>query len=331
MSAAHKHAWLWVVLALGLALPVLALFSMSVGSSEWGFAALWGWMNGEELPDVARVVFFDLRLTRVILALIVGASLAQSGVVFQALLHNPLAEPYILGLSGGAALGALLAGKLLPGASFLGIFAMAFLGALGCAGLVAGLALKAKRPSSTLLLLAGAMVNTLCGALLVLVLALSREPGSQAVFFWLLGDLGRADASIVRLLALLSWPLWLIVGLYSFRLNLHALGSTWARVLGLNVGRERWLLLIASSLTSALAVSASGLIGFVGLLVPHLARGLVGADLRRMMPVAMLLGAGILLFADTLARFVFAPVELPVGIFTALLGVPFFLYGLRRA
>ena len=326
----NARAWQVVVL-LVLALPPLVFLSLGVGSSEWGLAALWGWLTGEELPAVARVVFFDLRLTRVILALVVGASLAQSGVVFQALLRNPLAEPYILGLSGGAALGALLAGKLLPAASFLGLFACAFLGALLCAGLVAALAAQTTRPSSTFLLLAGAMVNTLCGALLVLVLALSREPGSQAVFFWLMGDLGRANPSVVGLLALVSLPLWIVVGLFSFRLNLHALGSTWARVLGLDVGRERWLLLVLSSLTSALAVSASGLIGFVGLLVPHLASGLVGADLRRVLPVAMLLGAAILLVADTLARVVFAPIELPVGIFTALLGAPFFLYGLRRA
>lgn len=319
---------LGVVGGLVLVLGGLMLAGLGIGSSEVGFEAVGAWLSGEALDAATRAVLVEIRLARVLLAVIVGISLAAGGTVYQAVLRNPLAEPYLLGISGGAVLGALCHARWPLGGMGAG-FLMAFLGALTTSGLVFLIGGRA-RGGPTRLLLAGVMVNTLCSALLVLLLALSNEPSSQAVFFWLLGDLSRADLSHALLLGGVSLPLWGLLALGAHRLNLHALGDAQATSLGVAVVRERRLLLALAGLATAIAVALAGLVGFVGLMAPPLARALVGSDYRRLLPVSMLLGAVLLLLADMAARSLFAPTELPVGVFTAIWGVPFFLVWMTR-
>jgi iron complex transport system permease protein len=291
---------------------------------------LLGWPVATTWPASSETIVMDLRLPRVLTAMTVGAALGLAGTTLQGLLRNPLADPYVLGTASGAALGAAV-GVVLPirlivlGFGLTQLFA--FAGALAAVSVVYRLSRSSSLGSLSGLLLTGYAVGSLLAAGLALTMYLSGAQLRQIVFY-LLGGFG--GASWPQLAATL--PLAAVAGaLVMFRarsLNALLLGEETAGHLGLAVRRERLLLLALASLLTAAAVAVSGLIGFVGLVVPHLVRLLVGPNARLVLPLSALLGAGFLALADLLARI---PGELPVGIVTAVIGAPFFLFLLRRA
>ncbi len=299
--------------------PISLLLAASLGSSGW----YWPW-GGD--PTMDRVVL-ELRLPRAIAALATGALLAVAGCLMQVLLRNPLADPYILGLSGGASAFAL-AGMLF-GLSWLPVPLLAFTGALLTTLVVFVLARGRGAWSATRVLLTGVVVASGWGALISLMLATGPDASLRSMLYWLMGDLSHARLS----------PLWLLpltaglalIWLRARSLNVLGGGVVQAELLGENSRRRFWELYLAASLLTGLAVSMAGAIGFVGLIVPHLMRLVVGADHRRLLPAAALFGGSFLVIADTLARSLLGPRQLPVGVLTALIGVPLFLILLHRA
>ncbi len=299
--------------------------AVSVGSTELGPLQLWADVFTDS-DSLARTLVLDLRLPRALTAFSTGAALAVAGALMQVLLRNPLADPYILGISGGASIGAI--GAMLLGLAGLGVDAGATLGALGATLLVFGLAHGGGGWTPTRLLLTGVVVAAGCGAVVSLMLALGSESKLRGMVFWLMGDFS-TGASPARTLAVVL-PAVLVFMTFARHLNLLARGETQARALGLHVGRVRIGVFLAGSALTAAAVTTAGSIGFVGLLTPHLVRMITGSDHRIVLPAAAILGGVLLVLADLLARTLIAPRQLPVGALTALIGVPLFLILIRR-
>ena len=271
-------------------------------------------------------VVLQLRLPRALAGFACGGLLALAGALMQVLLRNPLADPYVLGISGGAGVGALFA--ILLGLPIIGIDGLAFVGALGAMLLVFGLAHGDGSWTQTRLLLTGVIVAAGCGALVALMLAIAPDDRLRGMLFWLMGDLAQATD---------WWPslLTLIVALaltmpFARELNLLARGMMQAQALGVAVNRLRYAIFLLASLATAASVTTAGSIGFIGLVVPHLVRLATGNDQRLLLPASVLAGGSLLVLADTLARTIIAPQQLPVGVLTALIGVPVFLYLLSR-
>jgi iron complex transport system permease protein len=283
------------------------------------------------VPSSAGVILFELRLPRVLLAAVVGAALAAAGSVFQALFRNPMADPAIIGVSSGAALGAV--GAILLGAGSLagglGIPIAAFAGALATAFLVYRLARIGPSVQMNTLLLSGIAVAAVVSALISLIMSLSGE-NVRSIYFWLLGGVGaRGWDSLWAAMPFVVAGM-VLAAASAGRLNLSVLGDERASQLGLDVERfKRWMLM-AGSLLAGAAVSVAGLIGFVGLMTPHILRLVTGADHRRLIPASILGGAIFMVLADLVARTAVSPEEIPVGAVTAVLGGPFFLYLLRK-
>ncbi len=314
-----------IVLAALLALAGAAFaLALAVGSMPVRAADVAGALLGSDAAG-AEIVR-QLRLPRALAAFACGGLLAFAGALMQVLLRNPLADPYVLGVSGGASVGALLA--ILLGLSGLGVDGFAFVGALAALLLVFGLAHGDGSWTQTRLLLTGVIVAAGCGAVVGLLLTLAPESRLRGMLFWLMGDLGDAAAPGLALSVL---ALALIAALpFARELNLLARGPQTARALGVAVPRLYRLIYFLAALATAVAVSQAGAIGFVGLIVPHVVRLATGNDQRLLLPASALAGGALLLFADTLARSVVAPLQLPVGVLTALIGVPLFLLLLGR-
>jgi iron complex transport system permease protein len=272
-------------------------------------------------------LLWRLRLPRAMSAWVVGSMLAMSGCLMQVLLRNPLADPYVLGVSGGAAFATLLGMVFSVAAAFLPW--LAILGALISILLVFGLARGTGPWSGTRLLLTGVVTASGWAAMISLVLSLSPDNSLRGMLFWLMGDLSYANLPAWSL-AVLGGSFVLTLGL-ARSLNVLAMGETTARLLGESTQHMLWLVYLLASILTATAVSVAGSIGFVGLIVPHLMRLLVGSDHRILIPAATLFGGLFLVFSDALARTVMSPQQLPVGVITALLGVPLFLLLLNRA
>jgi iron complex transport system permease protein len=279
------------------------------------------------VPESTAVILFSFRLPRVLLGAIVGAGLAVSGTVFQALFRNPMADPAIIGVSSGAGLGAIVV--LLAGGAGLTLAAGAFAGALVTAFLVYRLARIGPSIQVATLLLAGVAVAALISAVISLVMTFSGR-SVQSIYFWLLGGLGRSGWDSVWIgLPLVALGV-IVSALSAGHLNVSLLGEERAGQLGLDVERFKRLMLATGALLAAAAVSVSGLIGFVGLMTPHILRLFVGPDHKVLLPSVVLGGASFMILADLAARTVVSPEEIPVGAVTALLGGPFFLWLLRR-
>jgi iron complex transport system permease protein len=325
--------------ALGLTLIASALLAVGLGSVLIGpgdTLRLVAWKLGitgrpGDIPVSTVVILFELRLPRVILAMVVGSALAVSGAVFQALFRNPMADPAIVGVSSGAALGAIVVIILGGGAALggLGVSAAAFLGALIVALLVYRLARIGPTVQVATLLLAGIAVAAVISAVISLIMAFSGEE-IRSIYFWLLGGLGARGWKAVAVAAPLVAMGVFLTAVFRQNLNLLALGEERAAQLGLDVEGFKRTAVATGALLAAAAVSAAGVIGFVGLMTPHLLRLVVGADHRRLIPAVILGGAAFLVLADLSARTVLSPQEIPVGAVTALLGGPFFLFLLRR-
>ena len=321
---------------LGLLLAVTVILGLMIGSSlrldGWRLDRFFNVLLGRDQQSVAAAILWQIRLPRVILAATVGASLALGGLVFQALLRNPLAEPYILGVSGGSAIGAII-GILLGVSAFPGVPLTAFAGSMAVLAFILVLATGTRwRPamSSEALLLGGVMMNAFCGAIIMFLISISRSSQVHHILFWLMGDLsifGRDQ--LPTLLSVL--PLFLVVFLLARPMNLLLMGREAAAAMGVNVRLVSLVLLVTTSLLVSLVVSQSGLVGFVGLVIPHIFRQLVGPDHRLLIPACILGGASYMVLCDLLARILPAAGEMPVGIVTALIGAPLFILLLWRS
>lgn len=322
-----------------IALLVAFCLLVIVGALAWGAPVPLSdlWSSDATKSEVARHIFLELRPPRAVAALLVGASLAVAGAGLQTMFNNPLAEPYLLGISAGGALGATasVALKLPPLGAFDAGALLAFVGALVTAATVYALGQTrgeaSAASSSARLLLVGVAISALLSALMSLIIALSgRLDFAQQVSFWLLGSFGRSSwpQNLVLLCAFIAGTLLLL----SSARDLNALraGEDDAAALGVAVKSLHRKILIAASLLSAASVAAAGLIGFIGLLAPHIVRLLGARDVRALLPASAIGGATLLIACDALARGAFAPIEIPVGIVTALLGVPLFLSVARR-
>ncbi|HEU4456633.1 MAG TPA: iron ABC transporter permease [Longimicrobium sp.] len=324
-----KPAARLALLAAGLALALL--LGVRVGAVPLSVGEVVDGVRG--VGDPANVAIVRrLRLPRAVLAAMVGGGLAASGATFQALLRNPLAEPYIMGVSGGAAVGAV--GALVLGGAFAsaGVVALAaFAGAILAVVLVFRIAASVGRTLDTrVLLLAGVVMGVFFNACILLALTFAESDAFRAAIFWIMGSLSGATWQSIALLGAVLAPGVAVLMMLARALNLLAVGEETAAYLGTRVERTKLLAYGAASLLTAAAVAVSGVIGFVGLVIPHVVRLLWGGDHRFLIPASVLLGGTFLVLADALARTAAAPTELPLGVITAFVGVPFFVYLLRR-
>lgn len=330
--------WIYV-LALGLvvAIGLLALLvsSVQVPVADILFILLHKLSGGQisiNVPNNLVTIIWEIRLPRVLLALGVGAGLAVSGAAFQGLLRNPLADPYTLGVSSGAALGAVLVIFFkISLVSFMTLPFFAIAGGLSALVLVFGLTRLSRRGTSIeTLVLAGIIVSAFIGSLISLLIALSGEE-LRGILYWLFGSLSMRGWRYLALYLPFFVVGTVVLFLHHRELNALAFGEEAAYHLGVDVKRKRGLILIGASLVSGAAVAVSGTIGFVGLIIPHVVRLLVGPDHKHVLPLSMLLGGSFLAVADMTARTIIAPQELPVGVITALVGAPVFAFLLLRA
>lgn len=289
-------------------------------------------LAGDGDPTYRQIVM-DIRLPRAILGLLVGGGLALSGSVFQALLRNPLAEPYILGISGGSAAGAVLVLSLgLASQSSVFLPLAAFGGALLAILLVFRVAAAAdRRLDVRVLLLAGVVVGAFFTAFIALILAISEAQAVRSAVLWMMGSLASASWGSVSLVAAYTLPASLILLALARALNLMSVGEETASYLGTDVEKVKKIAYAVASLITAAGVAVAGIIGFVGLIIPHTLRLLVGSDQRIILPLSFLAGAAFLMLADVGARLILDPTEIPIGVITAFLGVPLFLVLLRRS
>jgi iron complex transport system permease protein len=322
---------------------IVALASLNIGSVaipiRTSLHILMAHITGGRLTDPLDAVIFSVRLPRILLGSLVGAALATAGAAFQSLLRNPLADPYVMGVSTGASMGTILYSIL---ASWMGFAAgiggaiygrplAAFLGAaltIGAVYLIAGTDRSGE--TSQRLLLAGIVLASFLSSINVFLLTSTNQADLRGIFYWLIGDLSRpVDASIYPVTLLVLMGFFLLYRL-SHSLNLIGMGEIDAMILGVEVGRVKTAVYIIASLITGAVVSISGPIAYIGLICPHIGRMMFGSDNRILFPTVFIFGAIFTLVADTLARTILSPAELPVGIVTALCGAPLFIYLLRR-
>jgi len=332
-----RSRWLAILLMLGAAGVLVVIAALRVGAEDISFSqaarillqTIREWPAGEASHDPAAIILIQVRLPRILLSFMVGGCLAAVGVGLQALLRNPLADPYVLGISSGAALGAAMALLLGIGTTVFAVSALplcAFAGGLISILLVYRVAVSYGHLPVHTLLLAGVILNAIFSALIMFITSIAEPNRSFGIMSWLMGTLMAPDY-----LALAALAVYLLVGgLILFRqggaLNLLTLGEESARALGVEVERVKKAVFLSSALMTGAVVSVSGLIGFVGMVIPHAMRLLVGADHRLLLPAAALAGGMFLTLADALARTLLAPGEIRVGVVTALVGGPVFIY-----
>ncbi|MDO9532041.1 MAG: iron ABC transporter permease [Deltaproteobacteria bacterium] len=322
---------LWVAILGGVLLAISLALGMSLGSTpaSWrqNLAALLD-RGGPE--DILTTIIWRIRWPRALLAGLVGATLSLGGLVFQALLRNPLADPYILGVSGGSAVGAIL-GLLAGLAPFPGVALLAFLGSMCTLLLV--LVITSGEPGGRKgsLLLAGVMVNAFCSAVIIFLVSITQDARLHNILYWLMGDLSMSAPNQTTFLIYFLLPCFLVVLCLARPLNLLLMGEETALYLGLNVVLTSRILLVVTSLMVSLAVCQSGLVGFVGLVVPHLFRLILGPDHRLLIPACLLGGGSFLILCDLVSRVLPSQGEMPVGVITAMVGAPLFVLLLMRS
>jgi iron complex transport system permease protein len=338
ISSQKKHRSTLTLLVVGLALSVVAAARLgAVPISHTHILQIllhkiFPSIEAGNWPAAHEQILLTIRLPRIILAVLVGASLGISGTTLQGVLRNPLADPYLIGLSSGAALGASLAiviSKSIGAGGYALVPLFAFIGGVISLFIVFTLARRGQSMPATNLILAGVATSAFFSAIVSLLIVLHGDRMEQ-IIFWMMGGLAQATWRAVAVVLVYLIPGTLIIFLYARALNVMALGETSAHFLGLHVEAVKRLLLVAATLITAAAVSVTGLIGFVGLIIPHMFRRIVGPDHRLLLPTAALGGAILMVLADTIARTALIPREIPVGVLTALCGAPFFLYLLKK-
>ena len=318
-----------ISLAMCLILLVVMIFSLSFGTADISLKQLWSLLSGAPSDDIANLIILRIRLPRVLLAGLVGFALSLGGVVFQALLRNPLADPFILGVSSGSAFGAIV-GILLDFGFLFGIPLMSFGGALVTINLVMLIGSRKMGMESSTILLTGVIVNAFFTAIIMFFISITADARLHTMLFWLYGDLSQSQFAQSVIVAPVVLIASLILYTFARDLNIITSGEDSALQLGVEVEKAKRICFLLVSLVIGLVVSFSGLIGFVGLIVPHLGRMAFGSDHRLLIPVSCLGGAIFLVASDTLARSIVSPSELPVGVITAFVGAPFFITLLRK-
>ena len=315
---------------LTLVLLVVMFLGISIGSTDSGVKAVFLVLLGKGTPDsILDTIIWQIRLPRVLLAALVGATLSLGGLVFQALLRNPLAEPYILGISGGSAIGAII-GILMGLSRFPGVSMIAFSGSMAILVLLLVMSSGQAILKKDTLLLSGVMVNAFCAAIIMFLVSITQDARLHNIIFWLMGDLSLSDIKQVAILAAILLPCFIVIFYCSHAMNLMLLGKEMAQSMGVNIKVMMVLLLVVTSLMVSVTVSHSGLIGFVGLVIPHLLRLLIGPDHRVLVPACVLGGGAYMVFCDLLARVIPEQGEMPAGVITALIGAPLFIFLLKR-
>ena len=320
-----------VTLILLIILAGIAFLGLACGSTGIDFLALFKiFFKTETDKSMLPAIIWQIRLPRVLLAALVGATLSLGGLVFQAILRNPLAEPYILGISGGAAIGAII-GILLGLSRFPGVSLLAFAGSMATLLLILVMASDKTILKKDSLLLSGVMVNAFCSAVIMFLISMTQDSRLHNIIFWLMGDLSVADLGQTFSLAIVLLPCFIIIFYYSNVMNLLLMGQEQARAIGVNVKLVIFILLAITSLMVSSTVSYCGLLGFVGLVMPHLLRIILGPDHRVLVPACILGGGAFMVLCDLLARTLPKQGEMPAGVITALIGAPLFIYLLKRS
>jgi iron complex transport system permease protein len=311
-------------LCLSALLLLVLITSILLGAVQVPFADFWNILTGRIKSGASYSIVAQIRLPRILMAASVGGALSVCGVVMQSILRNPLAEPFVLGLSGGAAVGSIL--FILLGLSITGgSFVFSFTGAMLTLFVVLFLSKKRSGFSTTRVILTGVIVNAFFTAFIMFVITTTSDELLHAILFWLYGDLSGSAYVDVLILSIVSLLAFAVVYLFARYLNILSVDEEFGQQLGIDVEKVKYGLLILVSILTAFAVSLSGIIGFVGLIVPHLMRMAFGSDHRLLLPASLIFGGVFMILADTAARTIIAPSELPVGVITAFLGAPFFL------
>lgn len=344
MSKKKALTYPLVFIGLFIALAAAVVFSAGTGSADIGFLnslrimiskipVLKNLVDVSHLPDTYSTIIFSIRLPRIIASVLCGTGLSICGVVFQGMFRNPMADPYVLGISSGAVLGAALAFVTGTQATLfnLGLVPLyAFIGAIAATAIVYLIAQKGGRLITNTLILSGIAIGFLCSSIISLIIIASREQAHR-IIFWTLGSMtGSSWQTVIVMLPFILIGSFILL-LNGRNLNILSTGDETAVSLGLNASLMKKILLAVASMITAVSVCFCGTIGFVGLIVPHAVRFLTGPDHRKLMPVSALAGGIFLLLCDTAARTVFAPTELPIGVLTSLMGVPFFISLLIRS
>ena len=322
---------MFAVVALGVILIGTSVFSLCVGSAGIPITKIFS-VIAEGKDTIEHTILFDIRLPRILLGLAVGGSLSLAGVILQGMFRNPLVEPYTLGISGGAALGVCLNMVLRIGGKF-GIWSLPLFGFLGAtAAVLTVYFLSTKKYMLNIrdLLLMGVMISFICSSLVMLIMAVSRVEDLHGIIFWIMGSLEEPNRLLMRLALIVSVLSLGISYLFCLDLNALTLGEEEALHLGVSVENTKRLLFVLASVTTGLSVSVAGVIGFVGLVVPHFMRLFLGSDHRILLIASFLGGGAFLIFCDTLARTIISPMELPVGVITGILGGSIFVYALSK-
>lgn len=317
-----------VVLGLGLLLFVAMVLGLSMGSSSGHYSEFFRYVQGDR-DGMFESILWRIRLPRVLTAAMAGAVLSLGGLVFQALLQNPLSEPYILGVSGGSAVGAII-GITSGFSRFPGVGLSAFAGSMMTLGLVITLSSGHSTLKKEFLILSGVMVNAFCSAFIMFLMSMTQDSELHTIMFWLMGDLSSSDTHQAIILACSVTPCFVLIVMLSHRMNLMGLGREKAESLGIDVKTTTLVLLIATSFMVSSTVCQCGLLGFVGLVIPHLFRLIFGSDHRILAPACILGGAAYLVICDMIARGLPRQGEIPVGVVTAMIGVPLFIGLLRK-
>ncbi|VFQ46779.1 FecCD family ABC transporter permease [Desulfoluna butyratoxydans] len=321
---------LLITALLSIVLGAAVLLGLATGPSGIDLTPVAQLVTGDSQADSLQIAIIErIRLPRVLMALFCGAVLSLGGLVFQALLGNPLAEPYILGISGGAATGAIM-GILAGFARVPGVSLTAFAGSMVTLFMVLVLSRGENRVGRDAMLLSGVMVNAFCSAMIMFLISISEENKLHDIMFWLMGDLSSADMPQVGMVALLVLPCFVVIFLLSHKMNLMLMGREMARAMGVSIRRTTLILLIATSFMVSAMVCQSGLMGFVGLVVPHILRQVFGSDHRVLVPATIVGGGAFMVICDLLARWIPREGEIPVGVITAMIGAPLFIMLLKR-
>jgi len=314
-----------------LILIVAVFLGLSIGSTGSEFKAVFQSLSGGSIADsMTDTIIWDIRFPRVLLSALVGAALSLGGLVFQVLLRNPLAEPYILGVSGGSAVGAII-GILMGLSRFPGVSFAAFAGSLVTLFLILAMSSGQAILKKDSLLLSGVMINAFCSAVIMFLISMSQHSRLQNIIFWLMGDLSMSDTKQVAILGAILLPCFLLLFRLSHSMNLLLMGQEMAQTMGVNIKLVTMTLLIVTSFMVSATVSHCGLLGFVGLVIPHMLRLTLGSDNRVLVPSCVLGGGSYMILCDLLARVLPEHGEIPVGVITAMIGAPVFILLLKKS
>ncbi len=315
-----------------LLLVFVAMFlGLSLGSTKTGInEVLKSLLRREEADSILNTIIWNIRFPRVLLAALVGATLSLGGLVFQALLRNPLAEPYILGISGGSAIGAII-GILMGLSRFPGVSFTSFMGSIATLLLILFMSSGQSILKKDSLLLSGVMINAFCSAVIMFLISMTQDFRLHNIIFWLMGDLSMAAIRQTVILTAMLLPCYILIFWLSHSMNLLLMGKEMAQTMGVNIKAVTVTLLLTTSFMVSATVSHCGLIGFVGLVMPHLLRLLLGPDHRVLVPACVMGGGAYMVLCDLLARTLPEQGEMPAGVITAIIGAPLFIFLLKRS